>query len=70
MDDTLPVRRIELRPPRRVTTQFAPERPAVRWPWLIAVGLLIAGASQPINAGQEAQRQAHAREVLRALPNQ
>lgn len=67
MDDTLQVRRIDLRPPRRVTTQFAPER-RVAWPWLGVLAILaLAAVGKPFDPMQ-GQRSSQASEVLRLLP--
>ena len=45
MDDTMTIRRVELRPARRPTTQFAPERRAAAWPWVLAIGAVLAFAA-------------------------
>lgn len=67
MDETLQVRRIDLRPARRVTTQFAPER-RTAWPWLGVVAILaLAAIGEPYDPMQ-GQRSSQAGEVLRLLP--
>lgn len=68
MDDTLPVRRIDLRPARRVTTQFAPER-RITWPWLgLVVVLALAAIGEPYDPTQGQRLTSQAGEVLRLLP--
>lgn len=62
------VRRIELRPPRRVTTQFAPERRTV-WPWVGLVAILaLAAIGKPFDPTQGQRLSSQAGEVLRLLP--
>lgn len=71
-DDTLIVPKVPIDAPskrlhaRRVTTQFGPERRAVRWPWAIVAALWIAAVAQPINPVREVRLSAHAQELLRA----
>lgn len=68
MEDTLQVRRLPLRPPRRVTTQFAPERRSV-WPWLAAVAILVLAAlGSPYDPTRTERLSSQAGEVLRLLP--
>ncbi len=67
MDATLQVRRIDLRPARRLTTQYAPERRTV-WPWLGVVAILaLAAIGKPFDPTQS-RRSSQASEVLRLLP--
>lgn len=67
-DDTLIVPKVPIERPRarRVTTQFGPERRAVRWPWAIVAALWIAAVAQPINPVREVRLSAHAQELLRS----
>lgn len=67
MDETLVIRRFDLAPARRPTTQFAPERRAAVWPWFVAVALLAIGAAQPMNPMRDAERSTHAQQILTTI---
>lgn len=64
-DDTLLVRKIP--PPRQLTMRFGPE-PRVRWPWIIAGLLWIAGLVEPLDADRELRLSTQAHELRRVLP--
>lgn len=69
MEDTLIVRRVELRPPRRSTTQFAIERPAARWPWFCVLAIVaLAAMASPIDATRDTRLAHEATQVLPLLP--
>lgn len=69
MDDTILVRRMELRPPRRLTTQFAPEQRSARWPWLCVIAILaLAAVGKPFDPARNTRLSQEAAEVLRQLP--
>jgi len=68
MDETLTVRRIEAPRLRRVTTQFAPERRAVVWPWICVAAILALGALGRPYDTTRGRLSSQAGEVLRLLP--
>ena len=65
------LRRTDLRPPRRVTTQFAPERrtawPRLAWFGVVAI-LALAAIGKPYDPTQGQRLSSQAGEVLRLLP--
>jgi len=68
MEETITIRRVELRHPRRLTTQYAPVKRTV-WPWLaaIAVVLGLAAIGKPFDPTRTELMES-AGDVLRSLP--
>lgn len=68
-DETMIVRKVPPPPPRtrRLTTRFGPD-PRVRWPWLVAALVWLAGLIQPIDPDRELRLSTTAHELRRALP--
>jgi hypothetical protein len=63
-----PLPAVDPPPVRPLTTQFAPPRPASRWPALIGATLLVCAAlAKPVDPARELRLQAQAQELLRAL---
>jgi hypothetical protein len=68
MEETITIRRTELRPARRLTTQYAPAKPLV-WPWLAALALVmgLAAIGKPFDPTRTELSES-AGDVLRSLP--
>jgi hypothetical protein len=70
MEETLVIPRIPMRPPRRVTTQFAPERKPAVWPWLLGIAafIVLAMTAEPLDPIRTQRLDTQANEVIKLLP--
>lgn len=68
MEETMTIRRVELRPSRRLTTQYAPTKRTV-WPWVAAIALVmgLAAIGRPFDPTRTELSES-AGDVLRTLP--
>lgn len=68
MEETMTIRRVDVRPSRRLTTQYAPVKRTV-WPWVAAIALVmgLAAIGKPFDPTRTELSES-AGEVLRTLP--